>query len=100
MADPGTTDPHALDALFSVIAGRKDADPESSYTARLYAKGRTKIAQKVGEEAVEVVIAALAERPEDLAEESADLLYHLLVLWAEAGLEPDDIYRVLQQRGG
>lgn len=94
-----------LDRLYQVIVSRKGADPGSSYTAKLYARGTGKIAQKVGEEAVETVIEAIAlaagrgDRVK-LAEESADLLYHLLVLWADAGLDPAEVYRVLAGRQG
>lgn len=88
----------ALDTLYDVILSRKDGDPEVSRTARLFAKGRPRIARKVGEEAVEVVVAALAEDNRRLTEESADLLYHLLVLWAEAGLTPEDVWRELEAR--
>jgi phosphoribosyl-ATP pyrophosphohydrolase len=88
----------ALDELWAVIQARRGADPEHSYTARLFAKGRPKIAQKVGEEAVETVIAALVQDKAALAAESADLLYHLLVLWADAGLDPKDVATVLETR--
>jgi phosphoribosyl-ATP pyrophosphohydrolase len=93
---------HALDRLAAVIESRRGADPAVSYTARLLAAGRKKTAQKVGEEAVEAVIAALDEGapPPRLAEESADLLYHLLVLWAEAGLAPAAVWAVLDARHG
>ncbi len=91
---------HAIDELFAVVAGRKGADPETSYTARLFAKGRGKIAQKVGEEAVETVIAAMSQGPDKLVAESADLLYHLLVLWAEAGVSPEAVWAELEKRKG
>jgi phosphoribosyl-ATP pyrophosphohydrolase len=86
--------------LFETIQSRKGADPESSYTASLYAKGTAKIAQKVGEEAVETCIEALQGNKDKLAAESADLLYHLMVLWADQGLTPDDVLAVLQKRQG
>jgi phosphoribosyl-ATP pyrophosphohydrolase len=98
MADSDTA--HILDRLSAVIESRRGADPDSSYTARLFAKGPKKIAQKVGEEAVETVIARLAEDKAALASESADLLYHLLVLWAEAGLAPDEVWAALEARVG
>ncbi len=91
---------HVLDRLAATIAARKDSDPESSYTAQLLAGGTAKAAQKLGEEAVETVIAAMAEKPEDLAAESADLLYHLLVLWAAAGLPPAAVWQALEGRQG
>jgi phosphoribosyl-ATP pyrophosphohydrolase len=89
-----------LDSLYAVIAGRKGADPGTSYTAKLFSRGRAKIAQKVGEEAVETVIAALAQEREAVIGESADLLYHLLVLWAECGVTPADIRAELARRSG
>ncbi|MCR6629455.1 MAG: phosphoribosyl-ATP diphosphatase [Magnetospirillum sp.] len=91
---------HAIDALFQVIEARKGADPETSYTAKLFAKGRKKIAQKVGEEAVETALAAVAEGPAGVTSESADLLYHLLVLWAEVGVAPADVWAELNKRAG
>lgn len=90
---------HPLNALFETIRSRKGADPTTSYTAKLYAKGRNKIAQKIGEEAVELAIAACAE-PDTIVPESADLLYHVLVLWADAGVSPDDVWAELQRRTG
>ncbi len=89
-----------LQSLFDTIKSRKGADPESSYTASLFAKGTAKIAQKVGEEAVETCIEALQGDPEKLKAESADLLYHLMVLWADQGLTPDDVLAVLEKRQG
>jgi len=88
-----------LDRLFLIIAAREGGDPETSYTAKLLAAGRKRIAQKLGEEAVECVIAA-AEGGAALAAESADLLYHLLVLWADAGVAPAEIWRALEARMG
>jgi len=85
-------EPHILDELFAVIESRRGADPETSYTAQLLSRGTAKIAQKVGEEAVETVIAATAQGRDELAAESADLLYHLLVLWADRGLKPKDVW--------
>ncbi|MBK8174297.1 MAG: phosphoribosyl-ATP diphosphatase [Rhodospirillales bacterium] len=89
-----------LDDLFAVIESRRGADAASSYTARLFSKGRLKIAKKTGEEAVEVVIAALAEGRDEVAAESADLLYHLLVLWASVGIKPRDVWAQLSKREG
>ena len=93
-------DARVLERLFAVIASRRGADPKTSYTARLFAEGRGKIASKTGEEAVEVVVAALGEGRERLAAESADLLYHLLVLWADAGLDPAEVWAELAGREG
>ncbi|MGB0681279.1 MAG: phosphoribosyl-ATP diphosphatase [Magnetovibrionaceae bacterium] len=92
--------PEVLVRLFETIKSRKGADPDTSYTAKLLSKGLPKISQKVGEEAVETVIAALAESPDKVADESADLLYHLLVLWAAAGIAPEDVWQRLNAREG
>jgi phosphoribosyl-ATP pyrophosphohydrolase len=90
----------ALDRLWQVIQSRRDADPQTSYTARLFARGRAKIAQKLGEEAVEAVIEGVGDNPAALVGESADLLYHLLVLWAAAGVSPADVAAELARRDG
>ena len=89
-----------LDRLWQVIQSRRNADPQSSYTARLFARGRVKIAQKLGEEAVEAVIEGVGENPAALVGESADLLYHLLVLWAAAGVSPAEVAAELARREG
>ena len=89
-----------LDRLFETIESRRHADPSVSHTASLFAKGANKIAQKLGEEAVETVIEAVAGNNKKLAAESADLLYHLLVLWAARGLTPADIWAQLEARQG
>lgn len=89
-----------LKQLFEIIESRKGDDPSKSYVASLYAKGTAKIAQKVGEEAVETCIEAIQGDKQKLAEESADLLFHLMILWADAGLKPDDIAAVLKSRLG
>jgi len=89
-----------LDQLFETLKSRRGADPEKSYTAKLFGRGRAKIAQKLGEEAVETVIAALAETPDRVVGESADLLYHLLVLWADCEIEPYQVWKELENRVG
>lgn len=89
-----------LETLFSTIASRKGGDASESYTASLFAKGTGKIAQKVGEEAVETIIAALGEDKQRVVSESADLLYHLLVLWVERSVEPAEIWAELARRQG
>ena len=89
-----------LDRLFATIAARKGADPASSYTARLLAQGVEKCAKKFGEEATEAVIAAIQRDRSELAKESADVLYHLAVLWAASGITPEDVYAVLKSREG
>ncbi|HJN22959.1 MAG TPA: phosphoribosyl-ATP diphosphatase [Rhodospirillales bacterium] len=96
----GTADGAVLDRLFKVIEGRRDADPKVSRTARLFSRGKGKIAQKTGEEAVETVVAALDETPQRVVEESADLLYYLLVLWVETGIRPADVWAELAARAG
>lgn len=93
-------DSHILDRLFETIEARRGADPAGSYTAKLLAGGIALPARKLGEEAVETLIAALAPDPAALASESADLLYHLLVLWAAAGIRPADVYAALAAREG
>lgn len=90
----------ALDRLWHVISARRGADPLLSYTARLFARGRTKIAQKLGEEAVETVIEGVKGNRDKLVGESADLLYHLLVLWADTGVTPSDVGAELARREG
>lgn len=95
----GALDGAILDRLFATIAARRGGDPEISYTAKLFAAGMPRIAQKLGEEAVETVIAAM-RRDSGLIGESADLLYHLLVLWAEAGVAPAEVWAALEARMG
>jgi phosphoribosyl-ATP pyrophosphohydrolase len=90
----------ALDRLFATIAARKGGDASVSYTARLLADGMEKCAKKFGEEATEAVIAAIQHDKTGLAKESADVLYHLLVVWAAAGIRPEDVYAVLKSREG
>lgn len=94
------TDARILDALYERVSARKDSDPEASYTASLFAKGGPKIAQKLGEEAVETVIEAMRGDLKALTSESADLLYHLMVVWAQADLEPSDVWDELAKRYG
>jgi phosphoribosyl-ATP pyrophosphohydrolase len=86
--------------LEAVIAARRGGDASSSYVAALFAKGREKIAQKVGEEATETVIAALSGDKAALTSEAADLLFHLLVLLANADLDFDAILSELERREG
>ncbi len=87
-----------LDKLYQTILSRRNADASSSYVAKLFAKGRAKIAQKVGEEAVEVVLAK--DDKAALISESADLLFHLNVLWADVGVTPADVMNELERREG
>ncbi|MEQ8735337.1 MAG: phosphoribosyl-ATP diphosphatase [Rhodospirillaceae bacterium] len=95
-----TVDAAILERLYDVLVSRKTADPETSYTAKMYAKGVTKIAQKVGEEGVETALAAVAEGRDELLNESADLLYMLLLLWAAKDVKPADVFAVLDHRFG
>ncbi|MFV0625668.1 phosphoribosyl-ATP diphosphatase [Sphingomonas sp. ac-8] len=95
MADPDT-----LDRLQAVIRSRFGGDPATSYVAKLHGRGRAKIAQKLGEEAVETVIAAVADDRAELVSESADLLFHLLVLLADAGVSLDEVRAELDRREG
>lgn len=89
-----------LATLESTIRARRGADPETSYVARLSARGRAKMAQKLGEEATEAVIAAIQDDRADMVKESADLVFHLLVLLADMGLGLDDVRAELARREG
>ena len=91
---------HAIDRLFATIASRKGGDPETSYTAKLLSRGVAHCAKKFGEEAVEAALAAVSGDRQAIAAESADVLYHLLVLWAACGIEPGDVYAALKAREG
>lgn len=91
-------DASVLMDLYAVIEQRRGADPKTSYTARLFKKGRRKIAQKVGEEATETVIAGVAQDRQALVRESADLLYHLMVLWAQREVRPEEVFEELRSR--
>lgn len=84
--------------LEQLLASRKTADPESSYTAKLYQKGTKRIAQKVGEEGVETALAATVNDTEELKNESADLVYHLLVLLQDQNLSLSDVIKTLKSR--
>lgn len=85
-------------SLETVLQARKDADPDSSYTAKLYQKGIKRIAQKVGEEGVETALAATVKDLDELKNESADLIYHLIVLLSASDLSLEDAINVLKQR--
>ena len=87
-----------LSHLEQVIASKRHESPETSYTASLFAEGTTKMAQKVGEEGVEVALAAVAETKEDLLGECADLFYHTLVLLQDKDVELSEVMAVLQKR--
>lgn len=100
MPESGPADAEILARLYAVIESRKSADPEKSYTAGLFAAGAEGAAAKVAEEADETVRAALSGDAAALGAESADLLYHLMVLWAVLGVRPEDVYGVLAARQG
>ncbi len=87
-----------LDTLVTTIASRMGGDSKQSYTAKLLKRGPAKIAKKLGEEAVEVAISAAQNNREEVVLESADLLFHLLVLWQAMGIAPSDIMAELERR--
>jgi len=91
---------HVLEHLYQVILSRRGADPTQSNTAKLFAKGKKKIAQKLGEEAVETLIEGVKGDKDGVITESADLLYHLLVLWAAVDVTPDQVWDALRAREG
>jgi phosphoribosyl-ATP pyrophosphohydrolase len=84
--------------LYDAVIAVRGTDPAKSRTARLLRSGRAKIAKKLGEEAVEVVIDAMHGEPDAVVRESADLLYNLVVLWAHAGVHPDDVWNEMRRR--
>ena len=92
--------PKVLDRLWDVVQARRDADPAVSHSARLLSRGTAKVAQKFGEEAVECLIEAVAGNTEALVAESADVLYHLLVLWVSADVHPSEVWAELERREG
>lgn len=89
-----------LDRLSELLEQRKSADPQSSYVAKLYAKGLDSILKKVGEESAETIIAAKNGDKEHLIYETADLWFHTLVMLAHAGLKPQDVLDELARREG
>ena len=89
-----------LDRLWSVVMSRRAADPAVSHSARLLSRGTAKVAQKFGEEAVECLIEAVAGNRDALVAESADVLYHLIVLWVSLGVEPAEVWAELKRREG
>jgi phosphoribosyl-ATP pyrophosphohydrolase len=92
--------PAVLDRLWSVVTSRRDADPTLSHSARLLSRGSAKIAQKFGEEAVECLIEAALGNHHALVAESADVLYHLIVMWVDAGVRPEEVWAELHRREG
>jgi phosphoribosyl-ATP pyrophosphohydrolase len=93
-------DARVLDRLWATVLSRKDANPNQSHSARLMARGTAKVAQKFGEEAVECIIEAVAGNSTAMIGESADVLYHLMVLWVDAGLRPEQVWAELARREG
>ena len=87
-----------INELFKTILSRRGAAPETSYTARLFAAGEDEVIKKVGEEAIEIILAAKGQGNPRLVEEVADLTYHILVLLAERGLSPADVEAELIKR--
>jgi phosphoribosyl-ATP pyrophosphohydrolase len=98
--ESGGADEHVLDRLYVVINSRKGADPNTSYTARLFSRGRQQIAKKLGEEAVEALIEGVRGDKVKLVGESADMLYHLLTLWAAVNVRPEAVWTELARREG
>ena len=88
----------SLERLYQAVIAAKDLDPAISRTARLFQRGPAKMAKKLAEEAIEVVIDAVNRNPEAVVRESADLLYNLTVLWASAGVRPEDVWREMARR--
>jgi phosphoribosyl-ATP pyrophosphohydrolase len=93
-------DATVLDRLYRVVLTRRTADPALSHSARLLGRGRTKVAQKFGEEAVEALIEGVAGDKPALVAESADVLYHLLLMWVACGVAPQDVWAELARREG
>lgn len=87
-----------LDRLWATVMTRRGADPDVSHSARLLSRGTAKVAQKFGEEAVEAVIEATRANRPALIGESADVLYHLMVLWVDAGIRPEEVWAELERR--
>jgi phosphoribosyl-ATP pyrophosphohydrolase len=88
----------SVDRLYAAVLAAREADPTSSRTARLLKSGRGKIAKKLAEEAVEVIIDSMHHRSDAVVRESADLLYHLVVLWVAAGIRPNDVWKEMARR--
>jgi phosphoribosyl-ATP pyrophosphohydrolase len=88
----------SLERLYQAVLAAKDLDPATSRTARLFQRGPSKMAKKLAEEAIEVVIDAVSGKADAVVRESADLLYNLTVLWASAGVTPEDVWREMERR--
>jgi phosphoribosyl-ATP pyrophosphohydrolase len=88
----------SLERLYQAVIAAKDLDPAVSRTAKLFQRGPAKMAKKLAEEAIEVAIDAVNGKPDAVVRESADLLYNLTVLWASAGIRPEDVWREMRRR--
>jgi len=88
----------SVERLYNAVIAARSADPAKSRTARLLRAGRAKMAKKLAEEAVEVVIDAMHGQPEAVVKESADLFYNLIVLWVHAGVRPEDVWAEMRRR--
>jgi phosphoribosyl-ATP pyrophosphohydrolase len=88
----------SLERLYQAVLAARDLDPATSRTARLFQRGPSKMAKKLAEEAIEVVIDAVNGNADAVVRESADLLYNLTVLWASAGVKPEDVWREMVRR--
>ena len=89
---------HPIDQLYATIAARKVESASKSYTAQLLKSGVAQCAKKLGEESVEAALAAVSGKKKDIVAESADVLYHLLVVWAATGIKPKTVYGELERR--
>ena len=88
----------SFDRLYEAVVAAQSADPATSRTAKLLRAGRGKMAKKLAEEAVEVVIDAMAGQTEAVVKESADLIYNLVVLWVSSGIRPEDVWKEMDRR--
>jgi phosphoribosyl-ATP pyrophosphohydrolase len=100
LLEPPASDIAVLDRLYATVESRREADPAVSHSARLMSRGTAKVAQKFGEEAVECVIEAVAGNHDALVAESADVLYHLIVLWVSSGVGSQEVWTELARREG
>ena len=91
---------HLVDRQFATIESRKNGDPDKSYVAKMYGRGLNKIAEKMGEEAIETIVAAVAKDKGETILESADLLFHLMLLSSSKGIKPADVFAELAKREG
>jgi phosphoribosyl-ATP pyrophosphohydrolase len=99
-AQPDESGAVVLDRVYGVVESRRQADPNVSHSARLLLRGPAKVAQKFGEEAVECLIEAVAGNRDAVIAESADVLYHLIVVWVSTGVAPEEVWAELIRREG